>query len=322
MRWALRFRWSILLHPNKNSPGLFDQGYFFPNVRSYRLHSRWYKEVIALHNSGGFTILILLLSTIVITSCELVKHYLRTKDLIREQQASKLRSMKKQYSQLILHPMAHSYFLITYQGPVRQGKDIWIELNLQFGFDSELRDKLMSFRQDELKYLGALDAFLNTFQEELTAYMPDCIVELNRIHDLPRYTIDFANLHPSKKSRPFQECYTYEELERNLKSPLYDTIKEYWAERERRKLKTTKKRTLKKSAQCTCAMCHAVLKPGELTIDHIIPVSKWGRSEPWNLQVLCNKCNKSKKDVTPDNWKDLVGDHVNSIEDIEPHWIV
>ena len=48
----------------------------------------------------------------------------------------------------------------------------------------------------------------------------------------------------------------------------------------------------------TCQICGKYMPDGVgLHIDHIIPVSKGGKSIPSNLQVLCSKCNgkKSKK---------------------------
>ena len=37
-----------------------------------------------------------------------------------------------------------------------------------------------------------------------------------------------------------------------------------------------------------------------LTIDHIIPLNKGGKTIPENLQVLCRKCNASKSDKVMD----------------------
>ena len=38
----------------------------------------------------------------------------------------------------------------------------------------------------------------------------------------------------------------------------------------------------------------------KLTIDHIIPLNKGGKTIPENLQVLCRKCNASKSDKVMD----------------------
>ena len=44
----------------------------------------------------------------------------------------------------------------------------------------------------------------------------------------------------------------------------------------------------------TCRMCGKYTDGVGLQIDHIMPVSKGGKSVPSNLQVLCSKCNGRK----------------------------
>ena len=47
----------------------------------------------------------------------------------------------------------------------------------------------------------------------------------------------------------------------------------------------------------TCQICGATVKDGaKLEIDHIIPSSKGGTNDENNLQVLCQQCNREKRD--------------------------
>ena len=47
----------------------------------------------------------------------------------------------------------------------------------------------------------------------------------------------------------------------------------------------------------TCQICGKYMPDGVgLHIDHILPISKGGKSVPSNLQVLCSKCNGKKSD--------------------------
>lgn len=51
-----------------------------------------------------------------------------------------------------------------------------------------------------------------------------------------------------------------------------------------------------------CVLCGKSRKDGvSLEIDHIIPVSKGGRTELDNLQTLCERCNRGKRDEMPAN---------------------
>jgi len=48
-----------------------------------------------------------------------------------------------------------------------------------------------------------------------------------------------------------------------------------------------------------CVNCES---KNNLTIDHIIPVSKGGTDDYSNLQILCKSCNSSKGNKTEDEW--------------------
>ena len=46
-----------------------------------------------------------------------------------------------------------------------------------------------------------------------------------------------------------------------------------------------------------CQICGSTAKDGvKLHVDHIIPVSKGGKTEPKNLRTLCDRCNLGKSD--------------------------
>lgn len=47
-----------------------------------------------------------------------------------------------------------------------------------------------------------------------------------------------------------------------------------------------------------CAYC---VRPAR-TLDHFIPVSRGGRTEPGNLVPACKSCNSKKKDADPMLW--------------------
>ena len=48
-----------------------------------------------------------------------------------------------------------------------------------------------------------------------------------------------------------------------------------------------------------CAYCDQLLKRGELTVDHVFPVSRRGRSTWGNTVTACAPCNQRKADRTP-----------------------
>ena len=54
-----------------------------------------------------------------------------------------------------------------------------------------------------------------------------------------------------------------------------------------------------KIAQGICAYCQGAFPPRELTMDHIVPLARGGRSTRGNVVPCCKACNATKKYWTP-----------------------
>jgi 5-methylcytosine-specific restriction enzyme A len=52
-------------------------------------------------------------------------------------------------------------------------------------------------------------------------------------------------------------------------------------------------------AQGICAYCQGSFAPDELTMDHIVPLARGGRSTRGNVVPCCKGCNSQKKYRTP-----------------------
>ena len=48
-----------------------------------------------------------------------------------------------------------------------------------------------------------------------------------------------------------------------------------------------------------CYYCHDKFAPEELTMDHIVPVARGGKSTRGNIVPCCKECNNRKKYLTP-----------------------
>ena len=52
-------------------------------------------------------------------------------------------------------------------------------------------------------------------------------------------------------------------------------------------------------ARGECYYCHKHFPVEELTMDHIVPVARGGKSTRGNIVVCCKECNNRKKYLTP-----------------------
>ncbi|MFQ5330422.1 MAG: HNH endonuclease [Thermodesulfobacteriota bacterium] len=51
-----------------------------------------------------------------------------------------------------------------------------------------------------------------------------------------------------------------------------------------------------------CHYCRQTFSPAELTMDHIVPVVRGGKSSKGNIVPCCKGCNNNKKHMVPSEW--------------------
>jgi len=62
----------------------------------------------------------------------------------------------------------------------------------------------------------------------------------------------------------------------------------------------------RKRSSGICHYCKKHFIPGELTMDHVIPISRGGKSQKFNLVPCCKECNTKKKQLMPFEWEEYM----------------
>ena len=88
----------------------------------------------------------------------------------------------------------------------------------------------------------------------------------------------------------------------------FDGVGEEDIKRERNKARELRKTRWwqRKTAAGICHYCHHMFKHQELTMDHLVPLSRGGRSTKDNLVPSCKTCNTKKKTLLPIEWEDYI----------------
>ena len=60
-----------------------------------------------------------------------------------------------------------------------------------------------------------------------------------------------------------------------------------------------------------CYYCERRVDPGELTMDHIVPLIRGGKSTKGNLVPACKDCNNKKKYLLPIEWDEYLKSFVH-----------
>ncbi len=60
----------------------------------------------------------------------------------------------------------------------------------------------------------------------------------------------------------------------------------------------------RKCARGKCYYCERQVLPGALTMDHIVPIIRGGKSTRNNIVTACKECNNKKKNLLPVEWEE------------------
>lgn len=77
---------------------------------------------------------------------------------------------------------------------------------------------------------------------------------------------------------------------------------------EREKARSLRKQSWWKNrvAQGVCHYCAQQVPPKELTLDHVVPLARGGRSSKNNCVPACKSCNTKKRDLLPMEWQEYL----------------
>lgn len=171
-------------------------------------------------------------------------------------------------------------------------------------YNKLLEDNKRQYAKYYQEYSVIENEALNSNESETYKKMELLILESKKQTIASNYEIEITKRYRSPKGKN-----TYIDKEVYLSEIIHDLIQkasQIDLERERRRARSEHERALMTSSMrydilkrdCfRCVICGASAEDGvKLQVDHIIPVSKGGKTTPSNLRTLCNRCNLGKKD--------------------------
>ncbi|MHB8880356.1 MAG: HNH endonuclease [Thermodesulfovibrionales bacterium] len=63
----------------------------------------------------------------------------------------------------------------------------------------------------------------------------------------------------------------------------------------------------RKCAEGVCYYCQGKFPPRELTMDHLVPLVRGGKTTKGNCVTACKDCNNRKKHMLPVEWEEYLG---------------
>lgn len=88
----------------------------------------------------------------------------------------------------------------------------------------------------------------------------------------------------------------------------FETVEEEHIKREKSKAQRLRKSQWwkRKCAKGICYFCGRRFLPSELTMDHIVPLIRGGKTIKSNVVPACKECNNKKKYLLPVEWEEYM----------------
>lgn len=102
-----------------------------------------------------------------------------------------------------------------------------------------------------------------------------------------------------------------------MSEPFIVDVSEAEIRREREKARSLRKTRWWKQrlGRGICHYCGRHFSPDELTMDHIVPIIRGGKTTKGNVAVVCKECNNNKKYLLPMEWEEYLSGFTGSDED-------
>ena len=88
----------------------------------------------------------------------------------------------------------------------------------------------------------------------------------------------------------------------------YIEVDERQIRQEREKARALRKQNWWKNriAKGICHYCGESIAPKDLTLDHVVPIARGGRTTKGNCVPACKDCNNQKKNLLPLEWDEYL----------------
>lgn len=104
-------------------------------------------------------------------------------------------------------------------------------------------------------------------------------------------------------NKHFQQCPSFLRGYKVIKTDnVKQSIKE--SKSKRKQFNSKERMAVYSKDKGRCQICGRFVSYDEYTIDHIIPLSKGGTNDMYNLQCTCKVCNLIKQDILPEDLMD------------------